>query len=110
MIKFITLTIAVFSLGFNAADGNARIEDVVVEFSNQAIGIESGQPVFTKDTKIWISNPTEEKIKLYINEYEREVKDKKVEISGLDKGTYTLMIVGEKENEGKNKIVGFTIQ
>ena len=115
MTKFITFTAAVFLLGVifllssNAAEGNGQVENVVVGFSNQAIGVENGQPIFTKDTKVSISNPTEKEIKLYLNKYEREVKSKKLELSGLDAGTYTLMIVAE-EDEGERKVVGFTIQ
>ncbi|MDE0472375.1 MAG: hypothetical protein OXH57_10580 [Ekhidna sp.] len=115
MTKFITFTIAVFLIGTifllssNAAEGKSQIEHVEVGFSNRAVGVESGQPIFTKDTKVWISNPTEKAIKLYLNKYEREVKSKELELSGLDAGTYTLMIVAE-EDEAEKKVVGFTIQ
>ena len=110
MTKFVTLIIAAFSLNFNAADRNNQIEDVEVEFSNKAIGIESGQPIFTKDTKVWVSNPTEERVKIFINEDEKEMTDRKVEISGLTEGTYTLMIVGTEESYGEKRTIGFTIQ
>ena len=110
MIKLVILIVSSLSLNFNAAKSNNQIENVEVEFSTQAIGIESGQLIFTEDTKIWVSNPTDEMIKLFINEDEKEMMDKKVEISGLSKGTYTLMIVGVEKNEGEKRTVGFTIQ
>lgn len=98
------------SLHINATENSSQIENVEVEFSNQAIGIESGQPIFTKDTKIWVSNPTDEKVKLFINEKEKVMTNKKVEIGDLTEGTYTLMIVGIEKNEGEKRTVGFTIQ
>jgi len=110
MIKVIILFASLFSFTLSNTEHNAQIEYVEVEFSNQAIGIESGQPIFTVDTKIWVSNPTDEPFKLFINEDEKEMSEKKVEISGLDKGTYTLMIVGVEKNDGEKRTVGFTIQ
>jgi len=109
MIKLVVMMSSIL-LSFNAFEGRSQIENVEVEFSKQAIGIESGQPIFTMDTKIWVSNPTDETIKLFINEEEREMMDKKVEISGLNKGTYTLMIVGTEKNEGEKRTIGFTLQ
>lgn len=110
MIKSIILIVSSLSLSLNAIENSSQIENVEVEFSNKAIGIESGQPIFTEDTKVWVSNPTDEKFKLFINEDEKEMAEKKVEIAGLSKGTYTLMIVGTDRNEGEKKTIGFTIQ
>ena len=90
-----------------------QLNEIELEFSNDAIAIESGQPVFTKDTKIWLSNPSESKVKLYINEEEKEIDDSIVDVSDLTKleeGTYTLMAVKEVDNKKEEIIFGFTIQ
>jgi len=112
MIKFVSIVISVMSLNYTASltPIGTQLEDVEVEFSEKAIGIESGQPIFPKNTKIWVSNPKKEKIKLFINDEEKEVKDEKVEITGLKEGTYTLMIVASEETSDEKKTVGFTIQ
>lgn len=114
MIKFVSILISVLSLNFmvsyTAAEGT-QPEGIMVEFSKKAVGIESGQPVFTKDTKVLLSNPAEEKYTLYINENEKEIDKKRLEIGNLEKGTYTIMIVSNKKSEkDSKKTIGFTIQ
>lgn len=110
MLKFVSILVMMVSMGFGSpVSDNSQIEEVMVEFSEKALGIESGQPIFSKETKITVSNTTETEIKLYINDDEKEMMEKKVEISGLESGTYTLMIVDAKKTEEK-RTVGFTIQ
>ncbi|MEM6736385.1 MAG: hypothetical protein AAGC64_10145 [Bacteroidota bacterium] len=112
MIKFVSILVTLVLLNFTAPEviNHVRIDDVKVEFSEKAIGIESGQPIFPRITKVWVSNPTEEKYKLYFNEEEKELADEKIEISGLDPGTYTLMILASKNSKEEKRTVGFTIQ
>lgn len=111
MIKFVSILISLGFLELGNPDNanNTQIDEVKVEFSENAIGIESGQPIFTKGTKIWVSNPTEIDINLYINDDEKEMSEKNLEIAGLESGTYTIMIVDAKKTEEK-RTVGFTIQ
>ncbi|MEQ8907434.1 hypothetical protein [Ekhidna sp.] len=113
MIKFISILISVVSVNFyvsyNTTKAESQPQEVDIEFSDKAVAIESGQPVFTKGTKIWISNPQKEAIKLYLNEEEKEINSEKVELSEiakLNEGTYTLVVNTTKEE----KIFGFTIQ
>jgi len=111
MLKFVVITFFMFSSKFESTIDKriVQIEDVKVEFSENAIGIESGQPIFSKDTKIWVSNPTKTKINLFINDDEKEMEKQKIEISDLEIGTYTIMIVNASKQEEK-RTVGFTIQ
>ncbi|GAB4244741.1 MAG: hypothetical protein Tsb0034_23050 [Ekhidna sp.] len=92
------------------ASNETQPGNISVEFSKSAVAIESGQPVFSKDTKIWVSNPTMEEVKIYINEQEKVGKDSKIEFQDLEEGTYTLMIVPAKKSAEESEIVGFTIQ
>jgi methionine-rich copper-binding protein CopC len=98
-----------FYVSYNTTKAENQPQEVDLEFSDDAVAIESGQPVFTKDTKIWLSNPLKEEIKLYLNEEEKETNSEKVELSeitNLSEGTYTL-VVNTNTNE---KVFGFTIQ
>ena len=112
MIKFVSILISVMSLNFmmSYTTASTQIDEVEVAFSNKAIAIESGQPVFTQDTKIMVSYAGSEKVKIYINDKEQELKDEQVEISGLEQGTYTLMFVAAEQEENNVRTVGFTIQ
>lgn len=111
MIKFVSMVSMLLLSEFVYTSENAKVQinEVKVEFSEKALGIESGQPIYSEKTIIWVSNPTESEMKIYINEEEKMMKDKKVEISGLDSGTYTLMIINSDDKKEK-RTVGFTIQ
>ena len=117
MTKLISLLVSVVSLNFmvayTALDEN-QPNAVDLEFSNNAIGIESGQPVFSSNTKVWVSNPGKKKVKLYINEEEKEISESKIELSEittLAKGTYTLVVISEDDtNSTSESFFGFTIQ
>ncbi|WP_425392329.1 hypothetical protein [Ekhidna sp.] len=113
MIKLVSILISVVSFNFVVSFGTTKAEnqpqDVEIQFGDKAVAIESGQPVFNKGTKIWLSNPKKEEIKIFLNEAEKEIRSKKVELSEitkLDEGTYTL-VVNTKNDE---KVFGFTIQ
>lgn len=109
MIKLVSILAPVFLLNVFDPYGTLPTLEASVEFSNPAIRIESGQPVFTKDTHVWISNPKQEVLKLYINEEEKETQEAKIELSDLTdlkEGTYTV-VLHAKEDE---KVFGFTIQ
>ena len=117
MIKLISILLSVMSLNFvvsYTAAEKAQHDDVDLEFSKNAIGIESGQPVFSSDTKVWVSKSGTEKVKLYINEEEKEISENKVELSQLTElkeGTYTLVVVTTDEsNNTTESVFGFTIQ
>ncbi|MEQ6166560.1 MULTISPECIES: hypothetical protein [unclassified Ekhidna] len=113
MIKFISILVSVVSFNFVVSYSTTKAEtqpqEVGIEFSDSAIAIESGQPVFSKGTKIWLSNPSKENIKLYLNEQEKEINSEKVELSeiaNLNEGTYTLVL----STNSDEKVFGFTIQ
>ena len=111
MLKFVSIlvTLAFIEPGKTLSENSSQINEVKVEFSESAIGIESGQPIFSKGTKVWVSNPTETQIDLFINDEEKSMKEKKIEISNLTAGTYTIMIVNANKTDEK-RTVGFTIQ
>ncbi|MEQ9467111.1 MAG: hypothetical protein RLN88_06830 [Ekhidna sp.] len=111
MVKFVAILISVVSFNFyvSITTTDSQPQEVQIEFSDEAVAIESGQPVFKKGTKVWVSNPQKEEIKLYLNEAEKEVKDDKIDLSqitSLKEGTYTLVINTNTEE----KVFGFTIQ
>ena len=113
MIKFITILTSVvsfnFVVSFTATSTESQPSEVAIEFSKSAVAIESGQPVFQKGTKVWVSNPQKENVQLFLNEEVKEISDKKVDLSkitNLKEGTYTLVLNTKKEE----KIFGFTIQ
>lgn len=113
MIKFVSILISVVSFNFFVSYSTTKAEnqpqEVSIEFSDSAIAIESGQPVFNKGTKIWLSNPRKEEIKIFLNEEEKEINSEKVELSEitkLEEGTYTLVL----NTNSEEKIFGFTIQ
>lgn len=113
MIKLVSILISVvsfnFVVSFNTTMAESQPQEVEIQFSDKAVAIESGQPVFTKGTKIWLSNPKKEEIKVYLNENEKEVNSEKLdlsEITNLNEGTYTLVVNTVKEE----KVFGFTIQ
>lgn len=112
MLKFVFILISAGLLELGSPSSNAnntQIDEVKVEFSESAIGIESGQPIFSKGIKVWVSNPTEVDFNLYINDEEKVMNEKKIEIKDLESGTYTIMIVDARKTEEK-RTVGFTIQ
>ena len=113
MIKFVTILTSVvsfnFVVSFTPTSTESQPSEVAIEFSNMAVAIESGQPVFRKGTKVWVSNPQKKNMQLYLNEEEKEVNEEKVDLSqitNLKEGTYTL-VVNTKVEE---KVFGFTIQ
>ena len=112
MIKFILILFSVVSLNmivsFQTTSPN-QSQDVDIEFSQTAIAIESGQPVFMEGTKIWLNNPKKESIQLYLNEEEKALSEEMVDLSAitdLKAGTYTLVV----NTSAEEKIFGFTIQ
>ncbi len=110
MVKFVAILCSVFSLNFVVSYSTvSQPAEVVIEFSEKAIAVESGQPVYNKGTKVWVSNPKKEEIKLFLNEEVKEINGIKVdlsEITKLDEGTYTLVI----NTNSEQKVFGFTIQ
>ena len=113
MLKFVFILCSVFSVNFlvsyNASVASSQPGDVVIQFSETAIAIESGQPVYAKGTKIWLSNPAKEEMKIYLNEQEKEMNAGKIELSeitNLNEGTYTLVV----NTNSDERIFGFTIQ
>ncbi|MEP1032764.1 hypothetical protein [Ekhidna sp.] len=110
MIKFVSILLSVFSFNFVVSYGTVnQPSDVAIEFSEKAVAVESGQPVFTKGTKVWLSNPKNQEIKIYLNEEEKEINGIMVdlsEITNLNEGTYTLVV----NTNTDEKIFGFTIQ
>jgi len=112
MIKFVSILISVLSLNFMVsftARDKDQLEEIEVDFSTTPIGFESGQPVFSKDTKVVVSKTAKENMKLHINEEEKELSSDKIELAGLKEGTYTIMVV-EPEKKKSIATVGFTIQ
>ncbi|SNT36352.1 hypothetical protein SAMN05421640_3561 [Ekhidna lutea] len=113
MIKFVLILVSVVSFNFvvsyTTTMENTQPNEVAVVFSDEAVAIESGQPVFTKGTKIWVTNPNKEDIKVYLNEKEDKISDEKVDLSqitNLNEGTYTLVL----NTDSEEKVFGFTIQ
>lgn len=113
MIKFVLILVSVlcfnFIISYTNVEAEAQPKEVAIAFSDPAIAIESGQPVYAKGTKVWLSNPLNEDMKLFINEEVKEVKDAKVdlnEITHLVEGTYTLVV----NTQSGEKVYGFTIQ
>ena len=110
MVKFVTILLSVFSFNFVVSYSSIpQPADVVLEFSDKAIAFESGQPVFSKGTKVWLSNPAKKEIKLYLNEEVKEINGVKVDLSKITKlneGTYTLVV----NTSSEEKTFGFTIQ
>jgi len=113
MIKFITILVSLLSLNtfftFGLVDSKDAPQPVEVEFSGTAVAIESGQPVFEKGTDVWVSNPGQEEVQIFLNEQETESNSEKIELSKIiliGEGTYTLVI----QTSDEEKTFGFTIQ
>lgn len=110
MIKFISILLSVYSFNFVVSYSTLdQPSDVEIEFSEKAVAVESGQPVYAEGTKIWLSNPQQKEIKLFLNEEVKEINGVKVdlsEITRLKAGTYTLVVNTQLEE----KTFGFTIQ
>ncbi|MFK7951537.1 MAG: hypothetical protein AB8B73_01725 [Ekhidna sp.] len=113
MIKFVLILTSVISLNFTTAFTEVESEKKSVElnFSQAAIAVESGQPVYPSNTKIWITSNNKDlkKIELLINESEITIENQhKIDLSNVAKinsGTYTLIVKAEQETT-----FGFTIQ
>ncbi|WP_462248240.1 hypothetical protein [Ekhidna sp.] len=110
MLKFVSILFSVFSLTFIVSYSTVSQPDqVAIEFSKDAVAVESGQPVYSKGTKVWLSNPQKEDIKLFLNEEVKEINGVLVdlsEITNLEEGTYTLVV----NTNSEQKVFGFTIQ
>lgn len=110
MIKFVSILLSVYSFNFVVSYSTInQPSDVDIEFSDKAVAVESGQPVFNKGTKVWLSNPKKQEIKLFLNEEVKEINGIKVdlsEITNLNEGTYTLVV----NTNSEEKVFGFTIQ
>lgn len=114
MIRLVLILTSVvsldFAVSFKATESKEVQESTELIFSNDAIAVESGQPVYPKDTKVWISTiENMEEIKLQVNEREAVVKnEKKIDLSKvitLESGTYTLVV-----NDRQESTFGFTIE
>ncbi|MEP1970793.1 hypothetical protein [Ekhidna sp.] len=105
-----SILLSVFSFNFVVSYSSIKQpSDVAIEFSKKAVSVESGQPVFTKGTKVWLSNPRKQEIKIYLNEEVKEINGVKVDLSkitNLNEGTYTLVV----NTKSEEKVFGFTIQ
>ena len=114
MIKFVLILTSVMSLNFAVSfsemELRANQETVKLIFSQDVIAVESGQPVYPSNTKVWVSNTENaEEVKLLVNEKEMVIANqKKIDLSKITKiesGTYTLIVKANQENT-----FGFTIQ
>ena len=111
MSKFVVILIGVvslnFALSFAMIDDHQKTE-VDLSFSEKAVAIESGQPVYKEGTRIWLSNPQKEEIKIHLNETFKKLNISQVDLSQithLKKGTYTLIVDTAKEEKTFGKRV-----
>lgn len=115
MIKFVLILTSVVSLNFAVSFNNLDLElsqkSIELIFSEKAVAIESGQPVYPSNTKIWISKNDNSlsEVKLLVNEDEAILtSNEKIDLSNvtdLESGTYTLIVKDVNEST-----YGFTIQ
>lgn len=115
MIKFVLILTSVvslnFAVSFNEADLEPTQDAFELIFSEKAIAVESGQPVYPSNTKVWVSNNDSnlDAVTVFVNEDEAIIQSKeKVELSKITKlesGTYTLIV-----KAGQESTFGFTIQ
>jgi hypothetical protein len=115
MIKFVIILTSVVSINFAVSFQNTDLstsqEDVELIFSEEMIGVESGQPVYPNNTKVWFSNNNInlDEVTVFVNEDEATIASKeKIDLSKITKlesGTYTLVV-----NAGQERTFGFTIQ
>lgn len=81
-----------------------------IEFSNSAIGFESGQPVFSSKTSIILNTKSSEDVRVIINdEVDTKISTNTIDLTSLvylSEGTYTILIQGDRYEEA----FGFTIK
>ncbi|WP_425392749.1 hypothetical protein [Ekhidna sp.] len=110
MLKF-ALILAVALFGTSATDTSKNIKTLPsIEFSQSAIDFESGQPVFTDETKAILKTANLEDVRVVINDQVDLITNSdKIEISSLielSEGTYTVLLQGKDYEE----TFGFTIR
>lgn len=115
MIKFVLILTSVvslnFAVSFTGTNYQVSQESMELIFSNEAVAVESGQPVYPSNTKVWLSSNDDsiKEITLLVNENEAVIKNEaKIdlsEITTIESGTYTLVV-----NAGQESTFGFTIQ
>ncbi|MEP0984884.1 hypothetical protein [Ekhidna sp.] len=111
MPNSIFILVFVFFGNFNFDTKTSESLDVPsIEFSSSAIGFESGQPVFSRETSIVIDTKDKKNVRVIINEeVDTRISTNTIDLASLvnlSEGTYTILIQGERYEEA----FGFTIK
>ena len=99
-----------FAVSFSETEFKTNQDTVKLIFSQDIVAVESGQPVYPTNTKVWLSNvENAEEVKLLVNDKEALIANQKKidlsEITKIESGTYTLIVKANQEST-----FGFTIQ
>ena len=119
MIKFVVLLTMAISFNFTISFGeylgisnDIDPQEILLVFSENQIGVESGQPVYPVNTKVFIKCTEQKELTISINGG-KEIKKNaaKVDLSNyLDPyaNTYTVVVEVADEGNKSQKIFGFT--
>ncbi|MEM6644153.1 MAG: hypothetical protein AAF616_14325 [Bacteroidota bacterium] len=86
-----------------------NLHKIQVDFSEHAIGIESGEPTFSHEMKVSVSNPYELDIKIFVDGNEKSMQLGKLELSDLSPGAHTILILHAEHSE-EQRTIGFSIR
>ena len=91
---------------------NEESQEIEIIFTESPIGVESGQPVYPINTKVFVKSLDEKEFTISVNGG-KELKEKasKVELSNFiqpQANTYTVVVVAKSENFNGQKMFGFT--
>jgi hypothetical protein len=121
MIKFVVILTAAISLNFTLSfseylglKSSNKSEEIQIIFSESPIGVESGQPVYPIETKVFIKSNEEKKFIISINgNAELNENGSFFEITKFinsQADTYTVVIESMNQNRSTHRVFGFTIQ
>ena len=119
MIKFVVLlTTAItfnFTLSFSDLIGlpqKENAQEIQLVFTENQIGVESGQPVYPLNTKVFVKALTEKELIVSVNG-SKELKENGTEVDlsrfiSANADTYTVIVEAKDGNSDIHKVFGFS--
>lgn len=116
LVALLTSTIAInFTLSFGEMLGipqNEKPQEIQLYFSENPIGVESGQPVYPINIKVFVKSVEEKEFTISVNGSSEFVENgSEVDISRFINpiaDTYTVVVEAKDEDESLHKVFGFS--
>lgn len=119
MIKFVLLLTSAITFNFTLSFGEIlgisqgeKPQEIQLIFTENPIGVESGQPIYPVSTKVFVKSASEKEFTISVNgSSELKAQGSKVDISNYLNpiaDTYTVVVEAKDRESSNQKIFGFT--